>query len=294
MTKSHSSSRSALGLLIAAFLANGALGCEAQDCDNEETGAEGVCLKSLKRFDTPDETDSVTYTSGGDIVIDSPNGDVHVVPGDSGSVTATFQPFVLRAYDTTPEEAQEDLDSLERSITLDADDVWIDVTRPDGSPSSLGADIIVFVPPEFDGTLDLRQANGHTEVDFVGGAVGVLVTSENGGCDVAAGDAAEISIECDNGDISASIDTVTDQSGSGFSTGNGAIRLSLPSDQVFSVQAAALAGGTVTAENLPSACVLNGDADSAKTLVCNGATTDNPIYQVEADGTSLADVVLAF
>lgn len=283
-----------LGLVLGLFLATGALGCEAQDCDNQETGAEGVCLKSLKRFDSPAESQTADYAAGADIVIDSPNGDVHVVAGDAGEVLARFKPFVLRAYDVSDEEAQEDLDSLERTVTLNGEDVWIDVTRPDGSPSSLGADIDVFVPPEFSGTLDLRQANGHTEVDFVGGAVGVLVTSENGDCDVDAGGAAEISIACDNGDISASIEDVVEQSGSGFSTGNGAIRLSLPSDQVYSVQAAALAGGTVTAENLPSGCALNEASESAKTVSCNGATDEDPVYAVEADGTSLADVVLAF
>lgn len=63
---------------------------------------------------------------------------------------------------------------------------------------------------------------------------------------------------------------------------------------MFSVRAAAISGGTVTAENLPSGCTLNAASESAKTLSCGGATTDDPIYDVEADGTSLAGVVLTF
>jgi hypothetical protein len=282
-----------LGLWLGLFIASGTLGCEAQECDNEETGADGVCLKSLKRFDSPAETDGVAY-AGDDVIISSANGDVHVVEGGAGDVTATFEPFVLRAYDTPEEAAQEDLDSLERSITTTGGDVHIDVRRPDGSPSSLGADITAAIPPEFTGNLRIEQSNGETQVDFVGGAMGVLVTSDNGSCDIATGVASEISVHCDNGDLSASISDVTAQSGSGFSTGNGSITLSLPAGAVFSVQAAALAGGTVTVENLPSACTLAVGSESAKTLSCNGATTDDPVYQVEADGTSLADVVLSF
>jgi hypothetical protein len=280
-------------LWLGLFMATATLGCEAQECDNEQTGADGVCLKSLKRFDSPAETDSVAY-AGDDVIISSPNGDVHVVEGGAGDVTATFEPFVLRAYDTTEEEAQEDLDSLVRSISTTGGDVHIDVARPDGSPSSLGADITAAIPPEFAGNLRIEQSNGETEVDFVGGAMGVLVTSDNGGCDIATGAASEISVHCDNGDLSASISDVTAQNGSGFSTGNGSITLSLPAGAVFSVQAAALAGGTVTAENLPAGCTLAVGSESAKTLSCNGATTDDPVYQVEADGTSLADVVLSF
>jgi hypothetical protein len=282
-----------LGLVLGLLVAGGPLGCEAQDCDNEETGAEGVCLKSLKRFDSSAETQTVAY-AGDDIIIANPNGDVHVVEGDPGDVSATFEPFVLRAYDTPEEVAQEDLDSLERTVTTTGGDVHIDVRRPNGSPSSLGADITAAVPPEFTGTLRITQVNGETEVDFVGDAIGVIVDSDNGSCDIATGVASEISVHCDNGDLSASISDVTSQAGSGFSTGNGSITLSLPADAVFSVQAAALAGGTVTAENLPSGCTLEAASDHAKTLSCNGATTDDPIYQVKADGTSLADVVLVF
>jgi hypothetical protein len=283
----------ALRLVLGFFLANGALGCEAQDCDNAETGAEGVCLKSLKRFDGPLETGTVDY-AGDDIIVDGSNGDIYVVEGVAGLVSASFEPFVLRAYDITQEEADEDLELLDLSITTDGGDVHVDVTRLDDALSSLGADITVAIPPEFTGNLRVAQGNGQTEVRYVAAASGVIVDSDNGSCDVATGAASEISVHCDNGDLSASIDDVTAQSGAGFSTGNGSITLFLPTSAVFSVQAAALAGGTASAENLPAGCVLAEASESAKTLSCNGATTDDPIYQVEADRTSLADVVLSF
>jgi hypothetical protein len=282
-----------LGLLLGLFVGNGTLGCEAQDCDNAETGGEGVCLKSLKRFEGATETATVDH-AGDDIIIDSSNGNVYVVEGEAGLVSAEFEPFVLRAYDITQEEAEQDFELLDLAVTTDGGDVHVDVRREDGAPTSLGADITVAIPPEFSGNLRVEQNNGPTEVRYVAAANGVIVNSEVGGCDIATGAASEISIRCDVGDLSASISDVTEQTGTGFSTGNGSIALSLPAHAVFSVQAAALAGGTVSVENLPAECTLAVASESAKTLSCNGATTEDPIYQVKADGTSLADVVLSF
>ena len=270
-------------------------GCELQDCDNPETGAEGVCLKSLKRFESEPETQSAAYTAGAGVTIDSPNGDVRVVRGDDdGQVSATFEPFVMRAYDTPEEEAAENIASIERSVTADAGgDVLVDVSYPSGSPP-LGADITVELPSSFTGRLDIDQNNGSTEVDFVGAAVAVIVSSNNGSCDIATGSASNIDVHCDNGDLEASVSGVAPQAGSGFSTGNGSITLSLPSDAVFSVRALALAGGTVEFDRLPDTCSVNALSDASKTVSCNGATTDDPEYTATADGTSLADVILVF
>jgi hypothetical protein len=282
-----------LGLLLGLFLSNGTLGCEAQDCDNAETGAEGVCVKSLKRFEGAPQTGTADY-AGDDVIIDSSNGNVYVVEGEEGLVTVRFEPFVLRAYDITEEEAAEDFELLDLAVTTDGGDVHVDVTRLDGAPTSLGVDITVAIPPELTGNLRVTQNNGQTDIRYVAAASGVIVQSEVGSCDVVAGAASEISIHCDVGDLSASISDVTAQTGTGFSTGNGSIALSLPAGEVFSVMAAALAGGTVSVENMPAECTLAVGSESAKTLSCNGATTDDPIYEVQADGTSLADVVLSF
>ena len=271
-------------------------GCEVQDCDNPETGAEGVCLKSLKRWEAEPETMSAPYAAGASVTIDSVNGDVRVVRGsDDGSVYATFEAFVLRAYDTPDEEAAANLESIELSAVADGNgDVLVDTSRPSGSPSSLGADITVELPSTFAGTLEVDQNNGSTEVDFVGAAVGLTVTSDNGGCEIASGAAANIDVHCDNGDLDASISGVAPQAGSGFSTGNGSITLSLPSDGAYSVQAEALAGGIVDVQNLPGVCTVNEASDAAKTVSCNDGTSADPVYTVSADGTSLADVILVF
>jgi len=281
--------RHLLGALSFAALA---AGCEIQECDNEETGADGVCLKSLKRFNGADIRQTAAYTSDIDVVIDSPNGDVRVVQGDyDDELAVTFEPFVMRAYDTPLSEAQEDLDEIAASITQSNRGYVVSIDR-NGVPG--GADITVALPRRFVATLDIEQNNGSTDVRYVGDAPAVIVDSENGSCNVNAGWAERISVHCDNGDLTASIDAAVPQTGSGFSTGNGSIDLRLPPDGVFSVQAQALSGGVVSVEGAPSGCVLATASEASKTLSCNGATDLDPVYVAVADGTSLADVVLRF
>jgi hypothetical protein len=270
------------------------LGCEASKCDGEN-GQSAVCLKSLKRFDGETVTQTAAYTSGADVSVHNRNGNVEIIAGSvDDSVVATFQPFVLRAYDTSESVVADDLTKLEASATTDADgSVTVDVSRMSGAESTLGADVTVELPPSFAGALGLDQDNGETRVKFVGSATTLGVTNRNGSCELVTG-AADVSVHCENGDLSARIDGATPQSGQGFRTDNGSITLTLPADGVFSVQAQALAGGSVKVEHLPAACSVNAASDAAKTLSCNGATDADPIYSAKAAGTSLADVTLTF
>lgn len=282
---------SAIGLVA---LAIGAFACEVSECDNEETGAEGVCAKSLTRFEGPSRSGSQPYTPGATVSIDSPNGNVRVVQGSGSEVAGTFEPFVLRAFDTPEEAWNADLARLTAEVRTEAGNVVVDVDRESGSPGTLGADITVALPPDFGGILSVNQQNGSTEVDFVGAAVGVLVTSNNGSCDVATGSAGNVAVTCENGDLDASIGAVAAQTGTGFETGNGTITLALPTTGAFSVQAQAMDGGVVQTNNVPATCTVNEASPSAKTVSCNGATSADPVYQARANGTSLADVVLNF
>ena len=268
--------------------------CEIQECDDEVTGADGVCLKSLKRFEGTSVTQYAEYTTDLDLVFDSPNGDLRIVRGSRDDrVEVTFEPFVLRAHDTPREEAEAELDELEVSLGQSGRAMFVDVRRPSGARGTLGADVLIALPTGFASILDVDQNNGDTRIDFLGDAPSLILTSDNGDCDVVTGSAEHISVHCDNGDLSAQVLGVAHQTGSGFSTGNGSIELSFPHDGRFSVQAQALAGGRVTSE-LPESCSLNSASDSAKTASCNGATELDPIYSAIADGTGLADVVLTF
>lgn len=271
------------------------LGCEIQDCDNAETGADGVCLKSLKRFEGARRSQSATYPAGTDVIIRSPNGDLTVdESSDSDTLEVTFEPFVLLAYDTPREEADQELDELEMSLNQSGRGLVIDVFRPRGSPGTLGADIRVGLPARFGALLDIDQQNGSTDVRFVADALGLVATSENGSCDVVTGVVEQLSVRCENGDLRGVIQWIWPQTGSGFQTGNGSIYLELPEDGVYSVSAEAVAGGQVVVEDLPASCSVNAASEAAKTVSCNGATDQDPLYWATADGTSLADVVLSF
>jgi hypothetical protein len=269
-------------------------GCEAMKCEGQD-GQSAVCLKSLKRFDGETATQTADYTAGADVNIHSRNGNVEVVAGSADdSVVATFHPFVLRAYDTAESVVADDLTKLETSATAEADgSVTVDVSRMSGAESTLGADLTVELPPSFAGALGVNQDNGETRVKFVGSATTVTVTSGNGSCDIATG-AADASVHCENGDLSARIDAASPQSGQGFVTDNGSITLVLPADGVFSVQAQAASGANVNVEHLPAACSVNTASPAAKTLSCNGATDADPVYTAKAGGTGLADVTLTF
>jgi hypothetical protein len=261
----------ALGTFGVMLLVFSVLGCEAQECDNAETGADGICLKSLDRFEGETQTIAAAYTVGTNVSIDSLNGNVRVVAGSGADVNARFKPFVFRAFDTPEEQIMADLADLTLSAVGDANGVFVDVDRADGALNTLGADVTVELPSTFDGVLSIDQTNGQTDVDFVAAAVGVVVDNNNGSCDVVTGSASSVSVN----------------------TGNGTITLTFPADGVFNVQAQAMAGGVVQ-NNLAGCAVVEGSTASAMTISCNGATSADPVYSAVADGTSLADVVLSF
>ena len=279
-----------------------ASGCEAQDCDvTRETPdggtqtSQGTCFKSLKRFEaaTP-ESREVSYAAGSNVTIDGRNGNIRVEQGTAGVVKATFLPFVFRAFDTPPEEAANDMSKL--NIQADGTtEVVLATTRTADALSSLGADIAVWLPPEFDGMLKIRQDNGSVDVNFAGAATHLGIDSNNGSCEFDAGSAARsVDITCDNGDITGVIPVPADATGGPVTSGNGAIDLTFGTGATpFNVSAQAMDGGAVVT-SLGSACTEQAASDSAKTVSCNGATSANPTYTITASGTSLADVNLNF
>jgi hypothetical protein len=288
-----------LGVLTA-IVAGFALmnGCKAEGCDDNNDGeSDSNCiqLETLKRFDGTATIRNGAYVAGANVVIDSPNGKVRVGRGPAGIISAKFDPFTMMDQETTDQQAAAQMETLVYDLSAEGDTIRVDVDRPSGSSSYLGADMVVEIPENFSGTLTIAQNNGSTDVEFVGDAVGVVVNSDNGSCNIATGAAENVSIACGNGDLEASIAAVpATQSGTGFTTDNGEIVLALPADGKFSVQAQAHDGGTVQVNGTPSGCTVNAASESAKTVACNGATTADPIYAANAHGTGLANVVLNF
>lgn len=277
------------------------IGCEAQKCD-VETGSgetrEGVCLKSLKRFEGSNPiVREAQWTPGSPITIDGRNGDIEVVQGTGNVVRATFHPVVLLAYDSTEERAKGELEKLVAEATGDAGGVsgavLVKTSRMDGAASSLGADFTVELPPGFDGALTVEQDNGSTDVGFAGSASAVKVHSDNGSCNITSSPTAtSVDLHCENGDLAASISGAPPGAGTrSVRAGLGDIGLSFRgATQPFSVQAFAKDG--VVNTDAAGGCMVQTAANNSKTVSCNGGTTDDPVFQVNAE--SLSDISLTF
>jgi hypothetical protein len=297
--------RLGLGVVL---LALGA-GCEAQDCDVVEQTPdggtetrEGVCLKSLTRFDGTNEfVHTARWLPGAPITIDGRNGDIEVVQGTGTDVVATFDPFVWLAHDSSQDRVQAQFDKLNTEATGDpggSGAVLVRSSRDDGASSGLGADIRVEIPPGFDGALTIEQDNGQTDIDFAGSASAVKLISDNGSCSVTSSAvASSVELFCKNGDISANISGAPAGTGPRtIHTGLGDINLSfvgVPTSQPFSVQAFAPDGVVNTVNEAGAGCVvMDPAAPNSKTIRCRNGTSADPVFRVDAD--SLSDITLTF
>lgn len=261
----------------------------------------GCTVKSTKVFEGSPASESQPWLSGDELYIQSPNGAVVVDTVSADDVSATVTPFVLLAHDATDEEARDELEKLELLVGWEEPKdgltrITVNIERVGKVNSSLGGDLDVDIPRKFDGNLRIEHDNGQTEIRNPGSAKYVGVKSDNGSCDINAGGAAEIVVNCRNGHLDASVSSVPeDFSSASFSTGNGDIQVSFPGSGVFNVTGYSEGGGTVDTGNAQSAgCSVQVASESSKTVSCGGATETDPTYRVEASGQLAHDISLSF
>lgn len=242
------------------------------------------------------------WRSGDALVIRGINGTIDVRESSGDQVLAQFSPFVLIADDATAREVRHELDKLRGTIEVDESTRTITVeTQREGQVlSSLGADVIVSIPEQFDGPLSIHQENGPVEVKGTGHASRFALVNENGSCDLNVGLATVIHVKCGFGDLTGAVPEVPESLETAtFETGRGDIELRFPDDEVFSVRALSATGGLVDVTHAEQAgCSVLVASESSKTVVCNGATQNDPVYDVAADRAPEAafthDVVLLF
>jgi len=180
--------------------------------------------ESAVRYEASDETLSAAYTAGQDISVSGGNGRINVVGGGGSEVSATFSPFILDAKDNEDNARAH----MEKNLSLTVEDtgsgIVVKASRASGSSGSLGADITVRLPDDFDGTFSLNQGNGGTDIDLRSVAPTSLdVFSDNGSVDMHLGVFAPGTITLDgagslflgiptnsNGQLTASTDGVGD------------------------------------------------------------------------------------
>lgn len=253
-------------------------------------GLGGCTAKTLEEFEGEPVALAVDYTPGQAMKVTGLNGEIRFEDGGrAGEVHVLFKPFTFDGYDQ--EDEARDAIANDLHIALGEDnqgDVHAAVTKDGGG--SLGAHVIVSLPPEFDDLIHIDNKNGQVDVEYVAGATELSVYNRGAGdcliagqpairktnvvCgfDVRVTDVADaVTVRSDGiGDVTVSIASVAAGSGGGdIRADNGDVDLTVPaSTSDFSVQASAYGGGVVNAGSPPAGCQVAAAADNAKTLSC--------------------------
>lgn len=268
------------------LLASAVAGCE-------------VTAKTTERYEAALRTEEVDWESGRDLFIDARNGTINVEPGEPGVVSVTFRPFTYRGYDEDDQAQTEMENSLVTAAELRDAGIEIETRKEGGGSSSLGADIEVALPPEFDAGLFIAQGNGDVDINTVGEAVELVVRNDGVGSCIVEGSpsvvytelwCSEVSVEdvsdcvdvrADgvNGNVFVSLAGISgampdDHEASVIYTADGDVVLELPSEDGFVVEAQAFGdGAVVNAGPVPDDCEADDAAASAKTVTCGSGPT---------------------
>jgi hypothetical protein len=300
-----------LGLLsVGAFVMAGTAGCQVE-------------AKSMTRFSGPEfnSTDSEAWSSGGTVTIDGIFGKITVKQGAADVVKADFEPFSYDGYDEKERALQDMANSMKVDVLPDGNGVLVKTWNEGKHQSSLGAQVTVELPSNFDGTLIVNNrgrgdvaTRGEFDVNvgFVGNATSLDVRTgaDIGDCKIqGASSVTKSEVHCgafvqlhgvsdfvnvttsfgavSNDAIDVELASVSAAGGGALSSADGAIKLSMPAGAVYSVQAQTQ-DGAVQVNGAPAECSVEEAAPSSKTLTCGSG---GPNYVV---GAGDGDVVLAF
>jgi hypothetical protein len=309
-------------LLLGVALPLGVLGCEAQSCETDE-GESAVCAKSLERFELEDgeiRPAALPYTAGTNLSVHGVYGEIDVVEGASGEVGVLIEPFTYRAFDAEDAAREELEEKFDYSFADEGGQIVVTTDRHD-STTGLGADITVYLPPEFDGALVLENDSdgpvnpGSIDAGFVGQAYSVdLSTDSLGDCNV--DDAASVvstRMRCDGvilaTGVSNDVDIVSTglggeivlilvgidgaASGGRVESEDGDVTVSFADGAEFTVQAQSSEDGRVVAPALDAACESAVAAETAKSYTC-GAGGPNYVVTAGKDSTGPSSVTLNY
>lgn len=299
----------------------GASGCEVKNCETAD-GKNAVCAASLTRFEADDiDMDPIAYTPGTDVTVHGNYGDIHVVEGAAGEVRVKLEPFNYRGHDEEAAARKELEDNADYTFEENDSGIYVETERHD-SKTGLGADITVYLPPEFDGKLALVNASdgpvnpGDIDADFVGAASSLDVATKSlGDCTVnGAPSVLTTRATCDGeiaitnvsnggtisskglgGGVRLVLAGLTDGAGGNVTTEDGDITVRFPEGAIFTVSALATEDGKVSASALEETCVADSAAESSASFTC-GDTQGDPHFTVTAgtDGVGPSNISLSF
>jgi hypothetical protein len=187
--------------LLSVAVASVALGgCEVTDCKTEE-GKDAKCAESLEAYEATPEVSDTDYVAGASLTIDGVYGDITILPGEAGTVSTTFKPFNYRGHSQETDARLELDENLDLSMDTDADGNITVTTERHGATNGLGSHITVRIPPEFDGTLIVKNSGdgvinqGLIDIQTTAEAKTLNVVNHGlGNCQVLAGEKDEPSI----------------------------------------------------------------------------------------------------
>ena len=267
--------------------------------------------RTSDRFNASDQAEEVPWSTGGRVTVNGLSGNIFVVVGSTeDTVRVTFSPFHYWEPDQREEALQMLADAIQLEAVPDGAGVHISTDR-DGPGNGMGADIRVELPTSFDGVLDVSNRSravehpGDIEIDFVGAASEVLVSTESlGDCDVnGASSVKQTTANCDGevyirgvsddvsiittslqGDVAVdlTVESVSDTaSGGTVDSYAGDVNLTFPAAGDYSILATTWEG-VVDEGNLPTGCTLlqpDPQDPRSKTVSCG---TGIPQYAVNA------------
>lgn len=173
--------------------------CKVTSCPDADGGMQ-TCVESLVKYKGTGIDKSIAAPSGKNITVVSPNGTVTVnVDAQAGQVTVSATPF---AFDSKDGEMSAQ-NTMNTKLHFNTDEPNGTFTLVQDGGGSYGFDIIVHLPPTFDASIDIEQANGEVTINGVAGAVLTKVVSQNGGI-TAAGFGGGLYLTTQNGAVAAS------------------------------------------------------------------------------------------
>ncbi|AKT44195.1 hypothetical protein [Chondromyces crocatus] len=207
-------------------------------------------IKPATRYQGTAESATNAYSPGLPVRIVSANGAVDVTRGSGNDVRATFRPFVMGDEDAAAQAQQQ----MERNLNFSVGgtgEIVIEVVKANGSPTTLGADIEVALPPTFDGEFEVVQDNGSVDVDLSGtNARSTVIVSDNGSIDVV-GARGRLDVETGNGSVDVAVASWATAGANGrVSSGNGSITFQVPAATNGSLTVTTR--GTITEQSLPT------------------------------------------
>jgi len=199
-------------------------------------------------FEAPDNLSVMAETFNGDIVI---------LAGSAGQVQVNV---TKRGAGTSQQRAEQDLENIDVSITLEGNTLDVIAKRTGGSRmGNSGAEIFITLPPEV-ANLDLTTSNGEISTR---GVKGEILAHTSNGAVIVEGGTGRLDLETSNGriDVTAENSVVSALTSNGrinfvgslasgesnFETSNGSIEITLPSDAAFELDADT-SNGSVTCD----------------------------------------------